>query len=253
MLAGRLPFRGDTAPAMMLAAASQTPPALGKPRADVPDALARIVERALEKDPARRTISADEIARAIADWQARSSAGAIGASTARRSTTRWWAALAVVALLAAALPGAWFVRQSARVRWAREQALPQIDQLSEREEYVAAFQLAQEAKRYIPTDPVWKRIDLVVSRPVTVRTTPAGATVSYRPVGSKGERTRLGSSPIVNAAVPAAYLEWRFEKPGYVTQSDAAAFFIVPGLTFDVTFHTAEQTPPGMVLRHRRR
>ncbi len=247
MLTGRLPFRADTAPAMMLAAASQTPPALGTLRGDVPDAVGRIVDRALEKDPARRTISADDIARAIGDWQVRSSAGAIGASAARRSTTRWWAALAVVALVAAAVPGVWFVRQNERIRWAREQALPQIDRLSEREEYVAAFQLAQEAKRYIPTDPVWKRIDFVVSRPVTVRTIPAGATVSYRPVGSEGEWTRLGSSPIVQAAVPATYLEWRFEKPGYVTASDAAAFMIVPGLTFDVTFHTAEETPPGMV------
>ena len=245
MLTGRLPFRADTATAMMLAAASQAPPVIGTLRADVPDVLARLVDRALEKDPARRTISADDVARAIADWQVRSSAGTISASTARRSTRRWSAAIAAVALVAAAIPGAWFVRQNARVRWAREQALPAIDRLSEREEYVAAFQLAQEAKRYIPTDPVWKRIDFVVSRRVTVRTTPAGATVSYRPVESGGGWTRVGSSPIVEASVPSAFLEWRFEKAGYVTQSDAAAF--VPGMTLDVTFHTAEQTPPGMV------
>jgi formylglycine-generating enzyme required for sulfatase activity/dienelactone hydrolase len=47
--------------------------------------------------------------------------------------------------------------------------------------------------------------------------------------------------------VPSAFLEWRFEKPGNVTQSDAAAFVFVAGLTFDITFHTAEQTPSGMV------
>ena len=247
MLAGRLPFRGDTAPALMLAAASQTPPALSTLRGDVPDVLARLANRALEKDPARRTISADEISRAIADWQVRSSAGAMAASAARTSTARWWAAIAVAVLVAAAIPGAWFVRQNARVRWAREQALPLIDQLSEREEYVAAFQLAREAKRYIPTDPVWKRIDSAVSRWITVKTTPEGATASYRPVGSDGEWARLGLSPIVQAPVPNAYLEWRFEKSGYVTQADTAAFGFAPGLTLDVTFHTAAQTPPGMV------
>ncbi len=246
MLTGRLPFPGDTAPAVLLAVASRAPAPIRDVRHDVPEPLTRIVQRALEKDRERRTVTADEIAAEIARWQVTSSAGVMDALSTRRSATRWWVAIAAVALLAAALPGAWFLRQNARMRWAREQALPQIDQLAEREQYMEAFALAQEAKQYIPNDPVWHRIDPVVSRTITVRTTPEGAAVSYRPVGSDGAWIRLGESPVTKAVVPNGYLEWQFVKAGYVTASDAVAGN-APTLTLLATLHTDADTPPGMV------
>ena len=239
LLVGRRPFSGASHIDVLHAIAHR--PIEPLPRG-VPPSLRHLVDKALEKDPADRFPSMHDIVVDLRRVTQHSDDVPLA-----QAAKRWWATIAAVALVAAAIPGAWFVWQNTRIRWASEQALPQIEQLSEREDYVAAFHLAQEAKRYIPTDPVWKRIDSVVSRKMTVRTTPPGATVSYRPVGSKEEWTRLGLSPIVEAAVPGDFLEWRFEKPGYVTQSDAAAFVYVPGLTFDVTFHTPGQTPPGMV------
>ena len=247
MLTGRLPFEGSTAPAVVLAIASESPAPIERIRPDVPPALVRIVDRALEKSRDRRTLTAEQIAAEIAEWQITSSAATASAAGKRGSTVRWWIAIAAVALLAAALPGAWFVRQSARTRWAREQALPQIDRLAEREDYVGAFALEQQAKRYIPSDPVWKRIDPIVSRTATVRTTPSGAAVSYRPVGSDRPWTDLGPSPVDSALVPNAYLEWRFEKAGYVTAHDATASGLAPGMRFDVTLHSEAETPAGMV------
>ena len=241
MLTGELPFPGATVPAMLLAVASKDPVPVRNVRPDAPDALVRIVERALEKEPARRAISADDVAAEIGRWQVTSSAGVLSAAAGRSSATRWWIAFAAVALLAAALPAVWFVRQNARTRWAREQALPQIDQLSEREEYAEAFAIAQQARQYIPNDPVWKRIDPIVSRQVSVQTTPPGAAVSYRKAG--GEWVLVGASPIEKAIIPNTYLEWRFEKAGYVTASDATLNM----LTLVETLHTSEQTPPGMV------
>lgn len=241
MLTGELPFPGATVPAMFLAVASKDPVPVRNVRPDAPDALVRIVERALEKEPARRAISADDVAAEIGRWQVTSSAGVLSAAAGRSSATRWWIAFAAVALLAAALPAVWFVRQNARTRWAREQALPQIDQLSEREEYAEAFAIAQQARQYIPNDPVWKRIDPIVSRQVSVQTTPPGAAVSYRKAG--GEWVLVGASPIEKAIIPNTYLEWRFEKAGYVTASDATLNM----LTLVETLHTSEQTPPGMV------
>jgi serine/threonine protein kinase len=87
MLTGRLPFSGETAPAMLLAVASKTPTPLGRLRSGVPETLARIIERALEKDPARRTISADEIAAGIAQWELTSSAGALDVRSPPRLIT----------------------------------------------------------------------------------------------------------------------------------------------------------------------
>jgi eukaryotic-like serine/threonine-protein kinase len=247
MLTGRLPFPGETAPAVLLAVASQAPTPIRNLRHDVPEPLTRIVERALEKETTRRTISADDIATEITRWQMTLSGSAMDTRAARRSSTRWWIAIAAVALVAAVLPGAWFLLQNARTRWAREQALPQIDQLAEREQYMDAFALAQQAKQYIPNDPVWNRIDPVVSRKITVQTTPEGATVSYRRAGSEGEWTRLGESPVSDAVVPNEYLEWRFAKAGYVTTSDAVAAGLAPSVSLVMTLHTEAGTPPGMV------
>lgn len=102
---------------------------------------------------------------------------------------------------------------------------------------------------------MWKRIDPIVSHRVTVETTPAGAAVSCRGVGSDSNWIGFGSTPIVNAVVPNAYLEWRFEKAGYVTATDAASFgfgiasvaAVVAVFNLQPTLHTPEQTPPGMV------
>ena len=166
MLAGRLPFAGESAPAMMLAVSTQPVPHIRDIRRDVPDALASIVDQALEKDAARRTLSAADIASRIAEWQTRSSGAAVATITARGAAgIRWWKAAAAVAVAGAVLSGAWFVRQNARTRWAREQALPEIDRLLEGERYVDAFRLAREVRRSLATDPVWARLDPVSDAP----------------------------------------------------------------------------------------
>jgi len=162
MLTGRLPFQGTTAPALMLAAASQVPTPITDIRPDAPEPLARLVHCALEKDVAQRTITADDIAHAISRSLI-AEAGSRDVTSAPRSRQRAWAALAAVGIAAVFLAGAWLVRQNTRARWAREQALPQIEQLAEREDYLSAFHLANEAKRFIPNDPVWRRIDAIVS------------------------------------------------------------------------------------------
>src|SRR5262249_20929095 len=50
MLTGRLPFGGETAPAILLAVASQQPRRIADVRADVPDSFTRMIAAALEKD-----------------------------------------------------------------------------------------------------------------------------------------------------------------------------------------------------------
>ncbi len=229
MLAGRLPFEGTTAHALMLAVASQTPAPITDVRSDVPKPLARLVHSALERNVAQRTITADDIARETARLLT-TETGSSSVTAAPRAARRTAMAVAAVGILTALLAGAWLVQQNTRARWAREQALPQVEQLAEREDYLGAFRLANDARRIIPNDPVWRRIDPIVSRTITVRATPEGTAVSYRPVGSNGEWTELGPAPIVSAVVPTAYLEWQFEKAGYVTASDTTAFGLGPGL-----------------------
>src|SRR5207302_1214082 len=58
MLAGRLPFNGQSVPAMALAILREAPTDLRTLRHDVPEELRRIINAALEKIPEKRTISA---------------------------------------------------------------------------------------------------------------------------------------------------------------------------------------------------
>ena len=94
MAARSLPFSGETAYA--LSAAILERPALPLP-ASVPPALGRIIERCLEKDPARRYHSAGEVAAGLEMRRARSaparSAGRSRVSAGTRSRT---ASLAIV-------------------------------------------------------------------------------------------------------------------------------------------------------------
>jgi len=61
MLAGRRPFGGDSLEAVVSAILTREPERLERVRPDVPPELARVVERALAKDPAQRYGSAAEL------------------------------------------------------------------------------------------------------------------------------------------------------------------------------------------------
>jgi serine/threonine-protein kinase len=66
LVAGRHPFAGKTSlQAAIAAQITEVPPTLASVRADVPPALSDLVQRCLEKDPARRPASASELLAAL--------------------------------------------------------------------------------------------------------------------------------------------------------------------------------------------
>ena len=67
MLAGQAPFAGRSAQALLAAHAVEAPAPVERMRADVPDALADLVARCLEKDPAARPRDAGEVLRMLGD------------------------------------------------------------------------------------------------------------------------------------------------------------------------------------------
>ena len=66
MLAGRLPFEGESAVSVALKHLSEPPPAISQLRPDVHPALESVVMAALAKDPAHRWQSADDFAAGLA-------------------------------------------------------------------------------------------------------------------------------------------------------------------------------------------
>ena len=99
MLAGRPPFEGRTAQQLLAAHVTERPEPLHRRRPTVPPGLAALVMRLLEKHPADRPQSADDVLRML-DTSASSAAS--GPHPGRSAVVRWlpWAVAAVAALAA---------------------------------------------------------------------------------------------------------------------------------------------------------
>jgi hypothetical protein len=65
LLTQRVPFQGETMAALVAAILQDRPPPLRSLRGDAPSGLQAVIERCLEKDPARRFSSVAELARAL--------------------------------------------------------------------------------------------------------------------------------------------------------------------------------------------
>ena len=85
MLAGRLPFEGDSAVAVALKHLSEQPPPISQWRPDVHPALEAVVMAALAKDPSQRWQSAEDLAAALEAARAQIEPRTTVARTPRRS------------------------------------------------------------------------------------------------------------------------------------------------------------------------
>jgi len=212
MLTGQVPFRGGHESAVIHSILHDVPRPPREVRNEIPLALERVVLRALEKDREGRIGSASELAEALREQmvppRVRTGRGKI-------------AAFGVAAVLVVAAAG-WFLHRSSRVRWAREQALPEILRLVSEGDYWTAFSLSREAERYIPTDPILAKSMPELSTHVSIETTPPGADVyfkRYEAVDSDWEP--LGRTPIARKRIPYGYYRWRVEKTGFQTLEQA--------------------------------
>ncbi len=247
MLTGRLPFEGTNALAVMHAVRTAQMPPIRSLRPDVAPELDEIVSRAMVRERHDRSISAAEIRDLAASCLARLSSGASPIAPARPTSRRARVAVGAVVLLCAAGTTAWWVHRTAKVRWAREQALPAIIKLAGDDRFDDAYRLAQEAEQYIPEDPVLGEQLRAISRTGSVESVPAGAQVSYRPYGRTEEPWRpLGRTPVENSSVPRGLLQWKAELAEFDVAEDVRSLPLgSPRITFRLV--RAGTAPPGMV------
>jgi len=246
MLTGRLPFAGDNTLAVIHAILTTTPPPVRTTRPDVPAELQQIVERTLERDRDRRTVSARDVHDLASAVVARATSGShpiVAASPTRRRAVI--AAVAIVVLALGAVAGWWF-RQNQRIRWAREQALPEVVRLAGEDQFDAAFALAHRIEPLIPNDPVLAEQMRVVTRRASVTSEPEGADVYYKPYAPDGAWRHLGKTPLDGVPVPRGLLQWKVEKTGYAPAEDVG-----PGPFWRPNFHfkllPSDDRVPGMV------
>jgi dienelactone hydrolase len=256
MLTGVLPFHGDTVFSTMHAILEATPVPLRQRRPDVPPWLESIVESALRKSHAARTLTASDIVRVVEDHRVAPPVGLAsfrGLISSRRRLALTAGATAIAA--SAALAGWTYVHRNAQVRAALERDLPELTRLVEREQFYPAFDLARRIEPYVGGEQEWQRLFQAASRPIDIDSLPAGAAVYYKPYGQQLEPWRLlGQTPIRKLRIPRNLLAWKVEKNGYVSVADVgllARYITLLQLAPDVphmfVLDTPDRLPAGMV------
>jgi formylglycine-generating enzyme required for sulfatase activity len=250
MVTGRAPFTGDHEAAIMHAVLMEQPTPARQIDPDVPTALEEILTRALAKSPAARYQSATELLDTLRNVQPPPSEVSLSTlglgELLRRKPVRLGLALLVMTVLGAV---AWGWTRAAGARWARDRAIPEIAQFVDKAQYQAAFDLAQQARRYIPDDPMLRTLTRDFAATFSVTSVPTGAEVSVRGYSTSDEQWRyLGRTPL-EVQFPRRALRWRIEKAGHeptelATTSHADRF---PDGRLAVTLHAVGMRPPEMV------
>ena len=247
MLTGRPVFGGTNVLAVVHAVLTTTPEPIRAQRPDVPRELEEIIARTMTRDRNTRAITAADVRDLANSCLARLSSGAAPVARLSAGRSRVWIAVAVMAILALGSAIAWSSWRNTRVRWAREQALPEIIRLAGTDRYDDAFRLTDEARQYIPDDPLLVEQIRAVARPVSIDSEPAGAEVSYRPYGRPDEAwRRLGKTPIKGTMVPRGLHHWKAELNGFEIAEDVGPGPFWPP-TFNFKLMPKGHAPAGMV------
>ena len=211
MLSGRTPFTGAPQ-AVLLAQIASPPPPLLDVNPHVPPAIARIVMRCLEKDPARRFQTADALLEAIEALV--TPAGAPVAVTQRgRSRTLLWG----TGLVALALAVVFVVSRWRRDHWLHQTALPELARLVEAVEPDSAYDLALRIRDVAPGDSTLNALWGTFTSKAVIRSEPGGARVFRAPVADTTRWHLVGTTPTDSLGLPNTAALYRFEKPGYRT------------------------------------
>jgi hypothetical protein len=257
MLTGSLPFRGENQWAVMNAITNREPDPPSAVRPAIPGDVQAIVMHALEKERAARTGSAAELQAELEACLAGPTPATAAAVVGRQARVRPAVAIPVLGVVVAlGLWGALSVKRGADQRWAREEALPQIQALIDQDRLLEAFSLGTEAEDRIPNDLLLSELWGRVAATGSIGTLPVDAAVSFRPYGGGEPWTYLGRSPLDGVRLPRGIFEWRFEKDGFQTATWVAANpsavlhnlgaddFVAPVM---VELTAATDTSPGMV------
>src|SRR5271157_4300428 len=259
MATGRAPFLGSTLGETIAHILHSQPEAMGRYSSEVPAELERITRKCLEKKRQERYQSASELE---ADLQ-RLRQRIISRPSAAVAVAQWLrkpqvAIPALLVLLALTVGAGWWVHRSARVRWAREEALPEIERRIGNNDVwrnlTDAYSLAGKAEEYIPHDPKLAELFSKCSLNINIKTEPSGAKIYMKEYKAPDSEWKyLGVSPIEKIRLPIGIFRWKLEKDGYETVMAASSSWAIdsnarlsPGDLLRV-LDKKGSIPPGMV------
>ena len=233
MLSGRRPFARGTHTETLAAILRDAPAPFEPEILGIPSELQRIGQKALAKEPSDRFASAGELHQELEAFR-QSVVDAKAGSLWRAVRKPRFAIPAVAAIGLIALFIASARRDATRREWARQEAIPQVSQWIEKEEYSKAFALAREAERFIPDDPVLLGLWDKMSDAISVETDPPGADVLYRENAPRTEWRLLGQTPITKHRLPLGGFRLRIVKEGFEPREMLSSIsYTQPGERFE--------------------
>ncbi|MCX6255353.1 MAG: SUMF1/EgtB/PvdO family nonheme iron enzyme [Bacteroidia bacterium] len=164
-----------------------------------------------------------------------------------------------VLLVVFILGGVWFFKRQAKIRWAREVALPEIERLIGENDVwrnlVEPYRLAVKAEAILGNDSTLSALMRQCSRHIDVITEPSGASVYMKEyVHPEAKWSFLGTTPLKGVRVPIGIFRWKLEKEGYDTILAAASTWnvggeddLIAGYNFVRTLDKKDSLPVGMV------
>jgi serine/threonine protein kinase/dienelactone hydrolase len=230
MLCGQLPFKGEREASILYSVVHEEPRPIKALKPDIPIEFQQIINRALKKKPESRYASAAEMLKDLQEYQDVLRAEELGAlnlrTLLRRIRKPQIAIPAVSLILVICLVAVWFFNRQANIRWARQEALPEIERLIEENwrNFTEPYRLAEEAEEYIPNDPKLAELFSKCSLNINIKTEPPSADIYMKEYDSPGgEWEYLGVSPIEDIRMPVGIFRWKMEKEGYETVMAASS------------------------------
>jgi serine/threonine protein kinase len=249
MLSGEFPFKGDREASILYSVVHEEPRPIKEIKRDLPPELQQIIDRALKKKPDARYASAAEILKDLKKYEDSLRAeelGALNLKTILRRIRRPQVAFpAICAMILVALAAVWFFNRQAKIRWAGEELLPEIERLIEANlgDLTEPYKLAVQAEKYIPNDPKLAVLFSKCSLNINIRTEPPGGNIYVKEYGSPdSEWDYLGISPIENIRMPIGNFRWKMEKEGYETVWSADS-------SWDIALAPSSQIIPHDIVR----
>jgi dienelactone hydrolase len=132
---------------------------------------------------------------------------------------------AVIIVIALCSLAVWYFNRRVKERWAQQDLLPQIERLltGEVPNYWAAYELAVKAEKYVPDDPLFKRLSERITREVKLNSNPTGARIYAKPYTDVGSDWRyLANTPADSLRLPWGFSRIKLEKEGFRTVYDIA-------------------------------
>ena len=230
MLSGHRAFPGDREAAVIKAILDQDPQPVRTLRPEVSPELERIARRALAKRREARYRSAAELEKDLVAYRENRTHPAVVSGALTSALKRPVVAVMVgVLIVATAVLAGWSFSRKTMTRRIREERIPELRRLIEKDEYGAALALAHEIEAVVPDEPALRELRPRIAVRRSIDTDPPGADVSIKGYADvDGPWTRVGHTPIGSAELPFGVFRWKLEKEGYDQQEFILASQFIP-------------------------